>query len=65
MNTTATEVGGVRPTTVAFVNCFGAATFGRLVYLTAQENRRLRNVLAAPHDYGHILRAGLELALPA
>jgi hypothetical protein len=60
-----TDVGGVRPTTVTFVNCFDATTFGRLVYLTAQEKRRLRNVLAALHDYGHILRASLEPALPA
>jgi hypothetical protein len=63
--TTTTDVGGVRPTTVAFVNCFDATTFGRLVYLTAQETRQLRNVLAALHDYGYILRASLEPALPA
>ena len=43
MNTTTTDVGGVRPTTVAFVNCFDATTFGRLVYLTAQERRRLED----------------------
>lgn len=65
MNTTTTEVGGVRPTTVAFTNCFDATTFGRLVYLTAQEKRRLRNVLSALHDYGHILKASLVPALPA
>jgi hypothetical protein len=55
----------VRPTTVAFVNCFDATTFGCLVYLTAQEKRRLRNVLAALNEYGYILRASLVPALPA
>jgi len=55
----------MRPTTVTFVNCFDATTFGRLVYLTAQEKRRLRNVLAALYDYGFILRASLDPALPA
>jgi hypothetical protein len=64
MNIT-TDVGGMRPTTVAFVNCFDATTFGRLVYLTAREKRRLRNVLAALHDFGHILCGSLEPALPA
>jgi hypothetical protein len=50
---------------VAFVNCFDATTFGCLVYLTAQEKRRLRNVLAALNEYGYILRASLVPALPA
>jgi len=41
---------------VSFVNCFDAATFGRLAYLTVQQRRRLRSVLAALHDYGFIPR---------
>jgi hypothetical protein len=53
-----------RPTTVAFVNCFDATTFGRTVHLTADEERRLRNVLAALRDYGFILAASFEPALP-
>jgi hypothetical protein len=53
-----------RPTTVAFVNCFNATTYGRMVHLTADEVRRLRNVLAALRDYGFILDASFEPALP-
>jgi hypothetical protein len=53
-----------RPTTVAFFNCFDATTFGRTVYLTPDEERRLRNVLAALRDYGFILAASFEPALP-
>jgi hypothetical protein len=51
MNTTS-DTANVRPTTVAFVNCFDATTFGRTVHMTAREERRLRNVLAALNDYG-------------
>jgi hypothetical protein len=58
------DTANVRPTTVAFVNCFDATTFGRTVHMTAHEERRLRNVLAALNDYGFILRASLEPALP-
>ncbi len=53
-----------RPTTVAFVNCFDATTYGRVVHLSPDEERRLRNVLAALHDYGFILDASFEPALP-
>jgi hypothetical protein len=53
-----------RPTTVAFVNCFDATTFGRTVHLTPDEERRLRNVLAALRDYGFILAASFEPVLP-
>jgi len=60
----ASDISNVRPTTVAFVNCFDATTFGRTVYMTAHEERRLRNVLAAVHDYGFILGASFEPALP-
>ena len=60
----ADNTSNVRPTTVAFVNCFDATTFGRTVYMTADEERRLRNVLAAVRDYGFILDAGFEPALP-
>jgi hypothetical protein len=61
---TACDTANVRPTTVAFVNCFDATTFGRTVHMTAREERRLRNVLAALNDYGFILRASLGPALP-
>jgi hypothetical protein len=60
----ATDSATARPTTVAFVNCFDATTFGRTVYLTPDEERRLRNVLAALCDYGFILAASFEPALP-
>jgi hypothetical protein len=63
MNITS-DTDNVRPTTVAFVNCFDARTFGRTVHMTAREERRLRNVLAALNDYGFILRASFEPALP-
>ncbi len=63
MNTTS-DAATARPTTVAFVNCFRATTFGRTVHLTADEARRLRNVLAALRDYGFILEASIEPALP-
>jgi hypothetical protein len=63
MNTTC-DTAKVRPTTVAFVNCFDATIFGRTLHMTAREERRLRNVLAALNDYGFILRAILEPALP-
>ncbi len=53
-----------RPTTVAFVNCFDATTYGRMIHLTPDEERRLRNVLAALRDYGFILDASFEPALP-
>lgn len=53
-----------RPTAVAFVNCFDATTFGRAVRLTPDEERRLRNVLAEVRDYGFILAASFEPALP-
>jgi hypothetical protein len=63
MNITS-DSANVRPTTVAFVNCFDATIFGRTVHMTAREERRLRNVLAALNDYGFILRASLEPAQP-
>jgi hypothetical protein len=53
-----------RSTTVAFTNCFDGSTFGRAVYLTADEEQRLRNVLAALRDYGFILDASFEPVLP-
>jgi hypothetical protein len=53
-----------RPTTVAFVNCFGANTYGRMVHLTPDKERRLRNVLAVLRDYGFIVDASFEPALP-
>jgi hypothetical protein len=54
----------VRPTTVAFTNCFNATIFGRMVHMTAREERRLRNLLEALRDYGLILRASFDPALP-
>ncbi len=53
-----------RPTAVAFVNCFDATTYGRVAHPTAEEARRLRKLLAAVHDYGFILAASIEPALP-
>jgi hypothetical protein len=61
--TNTSDAASARPTTVAFVNCFDATTFGR-TRLTADEERRLRNALAALSDYGFILAASLEPALP-
>jgi hypothetical protein len=54
-----------RPTAVAYVNCFDATTYGRTVHLTADEERRLRNVLAAVHDYGFILARASSRRSPA
>src|SRR5580658_8219146 len=61
---TTSDAAPARPTTVAFVNCFDSTTFGRTVHLTTDEARRLRNILAALRDYGFILEASFELALP-
>jgi hypothetical protein len=61
---TTTDAATARPTTVAFVNLFDATTFGRTVHLTPDEERRLRNVLAALRDYGFILEASFEPAVP-
>ena len=61
---TTSDAAPARPTTVAFVNLFDATTFGRTVHLTPDEERRLRNVLAALRDYGFILEASFEPALP-
>jgi len=63
MNTTS-DTANVRPTSVAFTNCFNATTFGRTVYMTAHEERRLRDLLAALQDWGFVLRASFEPALP-
>ena len=54
----------MQPTVVAFVNCGTAATFGRTVHLTADEERRLRNVLAALQDWGLIPTASIKPAAP-
>jgi hypothetical protein len=59
MNITS-DIGNVRCTTVSYVNLFDATTFGRTVHMTASEERRLRNVLAALNDYGFILRASFS-----
>ena len=52
------------PTTVAFANLYDATTYGRTVYMTNREERRLRAVLAAVQDYGFILAPSLEPAVP-
>jgi hypothetical protein len=62
--TDTSDAASARPTTVAYVNCFDATTFGRTVRLTADEERRLRNVLAALRDYGLILGASIEPVPP-
>ncbi len=51
------ETADVRPIGVAFVQCYDATTFCRIVHLTAPEERRLRGLLAALHGVGLILRA--------
>jgi|HubBroStandDraft_1064217.scaffolds.fasta_scaffold247317_1 hypothetical protein len=61
---TTSDAAPARPTTVAFVNCFDATTFGRTVHLTADEERQMRNVLVALHDYGFILEASVEPMQP-
>ncbi len=53
-----------RPTNVAFVHYADARTVGLTVYMTPDEERRLRDLLAALHDYGLILRASFVPALP-
>jgi hypothetical protein len=63
MNITS-DISNVRPTTVAFVQCFDATTFGRTIYMTAHEERRLRGLLTALCDAGLILRASFAPALP-
>ena len=63
MNITS-DISNVRPTTVAFVNCHNATTFGRTVHMTAYEERRLRGLLTALCDAGLILRASFAPALP-
>ena len=60
---TISDAAPARPTTVAFVNRFDATTYSRVVHLTPDEERRLRNVLAALRDYGFILDASFEPAL--
>jgi hypothetical protein len=64
MDITISDAATARPTSVAFVNLFDATTFGRTVHLTLDEERRLRNVLAALRDYGFVLEASFEPALP-
>ena len=54
-----------RKTSVAFTNYFDATTFGRTVYMTAHDERRLRDLLAALQDWGFVLRASFEPALPS
>ncbi len=49
---------------IAFVQCFDATTFCRIVHMTAGEERRLRGLLAALHRAGLILRAGYAEPLP-
>ena len=44
---TTNDAADARATTVAFVNCFDATTYGRVVHLTPNEERRQRYVLAA------------------
>jgi len=63
MNTTS-DTANVRPTSVAFTNCSNVTTFGRTVYMTAHDERRLRELLAALQDWGFALRAGFDPALP-
>jgi hypothetical protein len=61
---TTSDTADIRPTTVAFVNCFDATTCGRTACMTAGEVRWLRALLASLRDYGILLRASFEPALP-
>ncbi len=54
----------LRPTAVAFTNCHDASTFGRTVWLTPAETGRLRGLLATLQDWGLVLRAAIEPAVP-
>jgi len=63
MNNTS-DAADARPVTIAFVNCFDATTFGRTVHLTPDQERRLRNVLAALRDYGFVLEVSFEPVPP-
>jgi hypothetical protein len=47
---TTSDAADARSTTVAFVNCFDATTFGRTVYLTADGERRLTGTAAPPFE---------------
>ncbi len=47
---------------VAFVNCRDASTFGRVVYVTAHERDRLRELLRGLQEFGLILAPSLEPA---
>jgi hypothetical protein len=58
------DISNVRPTTVAYVNCHDATTFGRTIHMTAREERQLRRLLASLRNYGLVLRASFEPALP-
>ena len=52
-------------TSVAFVNCHDASTFGRVVHVTAHERDRLRDLLRGLQEFGLILAPSLEPARPA
>jgi hypothetical protein len=54
------DISNVRQRVVAFVTCDDAITFGRMVNLTAFEERRLDNALAALRNYRLILTASVE-----
>ncbi len=56
------ETTDARPIGVAFVQCFDATTFCRIVHLTTGQERRLRGLLAALHGAGLILQASYAKA---
>jgi hypothetical protein len=58
------DAANVRATSVAFTNCFDATTFGQTVYMTAHEESRVRDLLAALQDFGFVLRASFAPVLP-
>jgi hypothetical protein len=55
---------GARSVGIAFVQCFDATTFCRIVHMTEGEERGLRGLLAALCRAGFILRAGYADSLP-
>ena len=64
MNSAPDAPSALRPTAVAFTNCFDATTFGRTVDMTAGETARLRALLAALSECGLLLPASVGPAPP-
>jgi hypothetical protein len=57
---TSNDVPDARPFAVAFVHCFDATVFGRVVVMTATEALRLRSALLALQNIGCVLSPSVE-----